>query len=263
MKLKWLAEIFAFIISATSTVPLEGMPPSKPFVQEVETSYNEGVYDDFLRQLDEQYRKAGKVGALRNIFETAKKSMKNKDPALKTINPDQFKKQSQERNKHLLEAIADHPDLEIVQKIDQVVFSEPTAKQEKILTDLDSLKYELPENTRPTLKNKISALETEYYLKSLLLDVGNHKSQSPTFELKKKKMVLSFEKFDKMQEIVSDFSDPIWEEKIAIAKDAFRVQSAYRDCLSDLEALALDLTIPKNSVEEKVKQIMMEYSTLH
>jgi len=130
-------------------------------------------------------------------------------------------------------------------------------KRAKACAQLASLQTELA--AQKAYKNKIAALEVEYYIKSLLLDVAAHRSSNSSENLSRKKIALVFEKFDKMQDAVKMMEDPIWTHKIEIAKIAYRVDKAYKIDLEFLQKLAIGKINPQNSVEEKVKQIMMDY----
>lgn len=262
---KWIGEILALALSIGSQATLEGKEHPKAgsqIVQEVDQSYQKGEYDAFLKTLHEQYETAGKAGALRGIFESAKSAMHKTHHDILTgikLNRHEIAKLEKERNQRLLQAVSENPDLDIVQKVDTVVFTSLTDEQEDILTELEALKFEIPKTAQATMENKISALETEYYVKSLLLDVGDHMSKEQIQDLERKKLILQLAKLDKMHEAAQEYADPIWVKKIEKAKAAYRVQSGYKVDYAILQHLARGKVVPQNDVEEKVKEIMMEY----
>ncbi len=260
--MKWIAEILAIAICTSSITPLHGeeaqLPSAgKQIVIEAETAYQKGEYDTFLEQLHEQYQNAGKAGALRGVFESAKATIKPRS------SPENYKAQVKElekkRNERLLEAIEENPDAAIAKKVDSVIFFTLPEEFNNVLSELDSLKYKLPEDTKGSIENKVSALETEYYIKSLLLDIASHRSNSDPDQLAKKKIALSLEKLDKMESAAKEADDIIWIKKIQIAKAAYRADKAYRIDLSVLQSLAVGRINPENAVEKSVKQIMMDY----
>jgi len=262
---KWIAELLAIAISIGSWTPLYGnethLPSSgKQIVAEVETSYQRGQYDTFLLQLHEEFQNAGRAGALRGIFESAKAALpKETDTERLEKHKESVLSLTRERNQRLLDAISEKPDLEIAQKVDSVVYFSLAPDQGDILAKLDSLKYKIPESAEGTAENKISALETEYYIKSLLLDVASHRSNTFSDDLNKKKIALALEKLDKMEDAAKNSDDRIWIKKIQKAKQAFRVEKAYRIDLDVLQGLAAGKIDPENPIEEKVKAIMMDY----
>lgn len=264
---KWIAEALACIFLISSTSALDGSEnrfsrPGNQVVQEIDSAYQEGEYDSFLRQMHEHFQNAGRAGALRGIFESAKVAMSdrlNDVIAGLKAHRTEIARLNKERDQKLLEAIAGNPEEEIVQKVDSVVFSSPTLDQDDILKELEALKFEIPETALATIENKISALETEYYIKSLLLDIGAQQAKTPPTDTDKKKTILQLEKLDKMEEAAKDFNDPIWINKIEKAKAAFRAEKAFRMDYKVLENLGKGIIPVQNPVEEKVKEIMMEY----
>jgi len=263
MAKKWIAELVALTISITSWTPLHGENLSSPgnsIVMEVESAYKEGKYDQFLRDLHTHFQNAGRAGALRGIFESAKIAMKHQSAEAIEKRKNALNELDKKRNDLLLGAIAKDPESDIAKRVHSVVFYSIDPKCEAILQELDQLKYMIPETAAATIDNKISALETEYYIKSLLLDVGSlHGKKSSSEEIAKKKIALALEKLDKMEEAAKDYGDKDWEEKIQIAKSGFRTERAFRVDLDVLQKLAFGNIAPKNPVEENVQEIMMEY----
>lgn len=275
MSSKWIAEIFALALSIGSLTPLHGeeapsptivqeveaqkslAPSGKQMITEVETAYRKGEYDLFLVQLQEQYTRAGKAGLLRTIFEKATKA---KAPEVSAEDKDSIEKKRQERNRKLLEIVQAHPSAAIAEKVNSVVHFSLSPVLGDILTELDSLKYKIKDSSQSPLEDTMAALETEYYIKSLLLEIGHHRSGSSARELEKKKIVLTLEKLDKMEDVAQKAEDSIWVEKIEKAQLAFRTEKAFVIDLDLLKGLAKGNIEPQNSVEQKVKQIMIDYS---
>lgn len=263
---KWIAEALALIISFSSQSVLHGSEThfpkaGKEIVQQVEESYVKGDYDIFLSELHEQFQNAGKAGALRGIFESAKVSMQKTPEQIEETRQKyatKIKQLNQERNQRLLDAIAENSNLAIVQRVDSVAFFSPSEKQSTLLSELENLKFHIPETAEGTTENKISALETEYYIKSLLLDVGSHHGKTNS-DTTKQKIALTLQKFDKMEDAAKKNKDTNWLEKVQKAKPAFLAEKAYRIDLDVLNDLAIGKIAAENSVEEKVKEIMMEY----
>lgn len=265
---KWFAEVVALIITASSAAQLHGseiqFPPHSgmTIVAEAESSYRQGKYDVFLKQLHEQYENAGKAGALRGLFESAKSAM-NASP--EGIREKLLKSRlevvelSKKRDQELLEAVTQDPDSEIADKVDTVVSYDYTTQGAEVLAELDSFKYQIPETAIGTIDNKISALETEYYMKEMLLNVASQTSKTKSEDFEHKKIAIQLKKLDKMQEAANEANDKIWMKKIALAKKAFLAQSAFKMDYLVLQDLAAGTTLPQNPVEEKVKQIMMDF----
>ncbi|NGX60210.1 MAG: hypothetical protein KR126chlam3_01379 [Chlamydiae bacterium] len=263
---KWIVEFLALIISMSSQNVLHGaedhLPPvGVEIVQLVEDAYQKGDYNNFLNKLHEQYQNAGKAGALRGIFESAKAAMQI-TPEKITENRQRYRAgirgQNQDRNQRLLDAIAANPSLAIVQRIDSIAFFSQSEEESAALIELENLKFHIPETEESTIENQISALETEYYIKSLLLDVGSHHGKTNT-DTTNKKIAITLEKLDKMEDAAKKNQNIIWLEKVRNARAAFLSEKAYRIDLNTLNELASGKIAAENSVEEKVKEIMMDY----
>lgn len=262
---KWFTEAIVLILSLFSQTALEGIEHLKSggaIVQEIDRAYKRGDYDAFLKNLHTHYETAGKAGTLRAIFSNAKKAMHG--PHSETLAKLKRHRQSlarvdKTRNQRLLEAVSGNPDLEIVQKVDTVVFTAMTDEQEAILMELEALKFEIPESAKAVIGGKISAIETEHYIKSLLIDIHDHMAPSELEDLERKKTVIQFAKLDRMGEAAKEYGDKPWMAKIEEAQVAFRVKRALERDYAGLCRLASGEVAPQNSVEVKVKAVMMDY----
>ncbi len=259
---KWFAELLAIAISASSLSPLHGedlrFPPAgREIIADVEISYQKGEYDNFLQQLHEQYERAGKVGVLSQVFQNAQKKALDETTAPKIF--EKIKELKQERNRRLLEAISDDPNTEIAKKVDAVVYSSINPKYTDVLKEFHALKNQIPQTAEGSVENKISAIEIEYHMKSLLLDIANHHSQSSLDELDKKKIALILEKFDGIEDVIKSSSEMSWTEKIQNVRQATLLRKAEVMDLNVLIDLATEKISAINAIEEKVKSIMMDY----
>lgn len=262
---KWIAKGLAIALCTGAIAPLSGeeTPYSysgQQIITEVEASYQKGEYEIFLEQLHEQYQRAGKAGVLRGVFESAKAVM----PVSATVQDQkeyrsELSKIDRERNQQLLEAIGDNKNSPIGHKIEEIASYKISQDQIDVLAELDTLKYQVPKDAKATMDNKIAALEIEYYIKSLLLDVASTKSGSSSEELNKKKIALTLKKLDLMEAAAQEYNDEIWMKKIALAKEGFRADKAYKMDVEVLKELAAGNIDPENPVEEKVKGIMIDF----
>lgn len=263
--IKWVFKLFAFTFFLWKQAALHGensLMSGIQFVHEIDSSYRNGEYDAFLSSIHTHYESAGKAGALRWIFQNTKKAVG--DTHHNTLdylerNGCKIAELSKKRDQRLLHAISENPDLDIVQKVDSIVFTGITLEQEKILAELEILKFHIPETSEATLENKISSLETEYYIKELLLNVVDHVSKSIKDDLKKKKIVIQLAKLDKMYDVATEYGEKTWIEKLKKAKSAYRAKRALSMDYKLLQSLGRGTKNPENSVEKKVKEIMIEY----
>jgi len=242
---KWIAEALALLLSVSTQTALYGAETTTPqsgkeIVRAAENSYSKGEYNTFLAKMHEQYQNAGKAGALRGIFESAKSAMQITPEQIEQSREkyrNEIKKLNQERNQRLLEAIAENPSLSIVQRVDSIAFFSQSDEESKLLSELENLKFHIPETAEGTIENKISAIETEYYIKNLLLDVANHVGKT-NIDQTEKRIALALEKLGKMEQAAKENKAPNWEEKIQKARVAFLADKAYRMDLATLNDLA-------------------------
>lgn len=256
MSKKWLAELLALVISSSAITPLDAsipLTPGKQIVQEVEAAYIKGEYDPFLTQLHQEYERAGKAGVLRGVFESSKKGAKTVPPKDISFNSG--------HNKKLLEAIEENPSSAIAKKVDSVIFYSMPEDKKQILAELSQLNFRQIEPAEGTIEHKMAGIETEYYIKSLLLEIASSHNTNPSPELPKKKIALSLDKLEKMHDAAKEKTDQNWIKKIELAKEANRLERAFRADLDTLYKLGQGKLDPQNSVEQKVQQIMMDYLT--
>ena len=147
---KWISELIVLAISFGTQATLHGaeaIRSGSQVVQQIDTSYQNGDYDGFLADMHTHFQTAGKAGALRGIFESAKNAMQATHHDILNslkLSRSEIAKLSKERNQRLLQAVSENPDLDIVQKVDTVVFTGVTDEQEEILAELEALKFHIP-----------------------------------------------------------------------------------------------------------------------
>lgn len=263
---KWIAEILILLMSITSQSYLHGneknVPRSgKEIVIEAETSFSVGQYDKFLKQVHQEYQKAGKAGTLRAVYHNAKAALTASPEAKQAMRENyrsKIKLLNEQRNQKLLEAIGENPDLAIVKRVDSIAFHTQPDEDLDLLEEFDSLKLQVPSDAKATIENKVTALEVEYYIKTLLLEAGAHHKKTNA-DLTKKKIVLHLEKYKKMKDAAEQIDEGEWVQKIQRLRKAYLTDRAYKIDLIALNDLATGKIAVENSVEQKVKEIMMEY----
>lgn len=263
---KWILEILLLSFSFSTLPSLHGeeiLPDGAQVVVEIEADYQKGTYKDFLTQLHKQYERAGKAGLLKAIFEKAKTKGRKKFDDPKVLEALAKYKQTmklldEKRNTLLKEAIQEQPDLDIARRVQAVVSFPSDPEHKQLLDEFEKHKFKIPENPVGSLESKIAALENEFYMKSLLLDVAAVRAKKAV-KFNKKKVVLMLEKLSKMENVAKSFKDSYWQSKLDRAKEAFHAENVYKIELDNLESLAQGKVEAKNDVEQKVKEIMMDY----
>lgn len=200
-----------FMLLCTSPLQASGLPSGKEIVCQGKECYERGEYKAFMAELQTEFERAGKAGLLKSMFEKMKKANGKSSP------PDL--EQLRKRNQRLLEACAEHPNLEICKRVDNVVFFSLTQEQREALQAIESLRYKLPSGkVFSSLEEKLSLIETEFYMKAAMLEIAFDKSKTDLETRIKKQEALVLEKFAKMQRVAKD--DPTWVERLALARKA-------------------------------------------
>lgn len=203
--------LLPLMLLCTKPLRSDELPSGKEMICQGKECYDRGDYKAFIAELNAEFERAGKAGLLKGMFE----KMKNANGKNSSSDLEHLRK----RNQRLLELCAEHPDLEICKRIDRVVFFSLTQEQKEALQAIESLRYKLPVGKIPSsLEEKLSLIETEFYMKAALLEIAFDKSKPDLQTRIKKQEALALEKFAKMQRAIKE--DPIWTERIALARKA-------------------------------------------
>ncbi len=223
----------------------------KEVINQGKQSYERGDYKTFISELNAEFERAGKGGLLAGAFEKMKATTRSGKFAV----PDQS--QIRAHNQGLLEACANHPDLDVCQRIDNVVFFTLTDEQEKALSAVEGLRYKIPLGKKPsTLEEKLSIIETEFYMKSTLLEIAFEKSK-PDFESRiKKQEALALEKFARMAKTAAQ--DPVWRERVSLACSATEARLAHQFDWQVLKDLSSGKLSPPTPADAELVQMLRE-----
>ncbi|HSX04455.1 MAG TPA: hypothetical protein VLG76_06980 [Rhabdochlamydiaceae bacterium] len=233
-----------------SLIPAGGLllyaDDSNSYLKSVEMSYQAGEYNRFLKSLDEEYRKAGKAGMLSTVFKELKK--------WNSVNEaDLF------QDFRVKEICGEHSDDEICKKIDAVASLSLSDKQIEAVKFINSLKNRMPDKKSNTPENKLVAIQAEYDLKATLLKLALARKDKQAVLDAKKKIVLTLEKFKKMEEAAAQFEDPKWKSLVQTAKEAFVNSYEARSEFAYLKDLAAGKVTPKNETEEKIRERVKDF----
>lgn len=216
------------------------------YLRSVEKSYQAGEYNKFLKSLDEEYRKAGKAGMLSSVFKDMKKWNSTKESEL-------F------QDFQVKEICTTHEDAEICKKIESIANLSLSDNQIKAVKFLNSLKNQMPDKDLDIPENKLAAIQAEFDLKMSLLKLALARKDKNAALDSKKRIVLTLEKFRKMEEAASKFEDPKWKTLVQDAKAAFEHSYEARSEFAYLKDLAAGKITPKNETEEKIKGLVQNF----
>ncbi|HSX12360.1 MAG TPA: hypothetical protein VLF61_02605 [Rhabdochlamydiaceae bacterium] len=212
----------------------------------IEKSYLAGEYNKFLKSLDEEYRKAGKAGMIGTVFAEMKKWNATNEAEL-------F------QDFRVKEICSAHEDADVCKKIDAIASLSLTDKQVEAVKFLHSLKNKMPDQNASTPENKIAAVQAEYDLKMTMLRLALARKDAKAVLDPKKRIVLTLEKFKKMEEVASKFEDPKWKQLVQDARAAFANSYEARSEFAYLKDLAAGKVVPKDPTEEKIKGLVNDF----
>lgn len=218
----------------------------KEVVQTLHADYNAGKYSDFLKSMDQDYRKAKKSNDLEGLIEIRKESAKTQ------IHPDfakSYRKIQDAKNKELLKLAEGNKDSEFATKLQSAAAS---------MTDIDSrlieLNYKAPGTGANSDENALIEISLEYYYKAIHLD--SLAVNSTMADRKEKHMALELEKMDKMLAASKSFTDKKLQTAVEDSAAVLDARMARSYDMSDLLALSKGKVKPASSIEEKSAAII-------
>lgn len=238
-------------------------PHHSKFLDQVLKSYQEGKYTSFLKRMDSNYQAAHKNWEYDSILEE-RKTLSSTVQDFESHKTDNFKKKMtalhEEENRELVDLCISSTSCPLTREIKDMVFFTPSAQEQESLHYISGLCWKFKGDGKTPLENKLIDIDTEFWLKSLSLDMllTQNKIDRQTFI--EQKAVLQLEKLTQMQ-LASQGEDV--DQKIrnhieTVQKIYPKVQasSATRKQLHDL---AIGKTQPQSPLEEKVKIIAVKY----
>jgi hypothetical protein len=236
---KWI--LILLMLATASSLLLHA--DSNPYLKDIEKSHQAGEYNKFLKSLDEEYKKAGKAGVLSAVFAEMKKWRAAGDAEL-------F------QDFRVKEICQDHSDAEVCKKIETIASLSLSDRQMEAVKFFHSLKGKKVDQDLHNPENRLAAIQTEYEIKMTLLRLALARKEPKALLDPKKKIVITLEKFKKMEEAAAKFEDPKWSQLVQDAKEAFIHSYEARSEFAYLKDLASGKIAPKDPVEEKLKTVV-------
>jgi|GEM_PF-3223722 len=268
-----MKKIFLLILLATTWVccgfaetepERDLLPPQKPkFIEEIVSQYDKGAYDAFLKQMDHTYREAKSKWQHDIILEERKKKCAIVQ-GFKPLKNDVFAEKTaalrESENRELVELCLSEPSSALTRNVRDMVFFSPSQHEQASLDYLDSLSLKFKGEGKTSVENKLINIDTEFWIKTLALDVLLTQSKINQDTYIKRRAVLQLEKLKQMQ-IATDERDvdPKIRSYIKTALSIYpqvQVSCITRKYLHDL---AIGRVQPHTPTEEKIKQIAIKY----
>ena len=154
--------------------------PKQKMIDEVLADYQAGRYNTFLKKSDDEYRDAEKKWKNNELLEQRKKlsSMVHDYGIDKT---DEFKQKiaalHHAQDQELIEIALNHPNEKISREVRDMVFFCPNKQEEESIEFIHNLSLKFKGDGVTPIENKLIQIDTEFWLKSLSLEIANAQSK--------------------------------------------------------------------------------------
>lgn len=238
-------------------------PPEPKLIDEILNSYQSGEYESFLQSVHEKYQEATDKWEYNHLLEERKKlsSVVQDFDAAKTS---EFKKKMtalhEAENRELVELCLSEPNCPLTREVKEMIFFTPSQYEQESLDYLSTLNWKFKGDGKTFLENKLIAIDTEFWLKTLALDVLATQNQLDEMTYLKKRAVLQLEKLKQMELAVQGQDvDPKIKGYITTAKKIYPQVQASSITRKFLHDLATNRVQPANAIQEKMKEVVTKY----
>jgi len=219
----------------------------KSTVAEIRLKYEQGQYDDFLKEMDTSYRHVQETGQLAPLAEMRGEPIEDTEWLTKTY------MLTQERNRDLLAAVNGQEGLFAEQV--RSIASQPASEEEATaLANLSKLHLMAPGKGKNSDENALIALDLEYEYKAIHLDMPVIGGKVDPAALEKQ-IVLRMEKMDKMRTIAQGMQDEEWKKTVSLAGNTLDTRLSAMVDRAEIDSLLKGQEKPADAVQEKVVTI--------
>lgn len=240
------------VIGSKTEITESNFKLGKESVSTVRSAYENGMYSEFLREMDGVYAGADLKGLL---------NLRSKEVPLTFQEEweEKFADLQKERNEKLLAAIADTDDSPFAKKVRSLASNFLTSDQEKAISRLNAFIAKSPESGANADENKLIEIDLEYEYK--LLHAEYPTSDVSPEERAAYQLALRMEKMDKMVEASKNFEDHSLKQAVGIAAATLDERLARNIDGTDLNRLIREKVKPANATEEAVFSTLSAYQS--
>ena len=220
----------------------------KEAIAQIRKGYEEGRYDEFLKEMDGSYESLVENNKLSGL--SSLRQGVNSDP--KWIESAQ--KLQKERNKALLDAV----DGEETLFAEKVRSAASDLANEEAIQRLIEFRQMAPGEGKSSEENKLIDLDLEYEYKSIHLDMPSVGGEVLS-DGREKHYVLKMNHMDKMLAASQGFEDAELKKQIELAAQIQDARMAQNWDQSDLSALAKGRVEAKDAMEKKVASYLQSH----
>ncbi|QVL57629.1 MAG: hypothetical protein KFB93_00720 [Simkaniaceae bacterium] len=266
------------ILAATLALPLIGneelaqtepvqaeqiASPEQKLIDEVLADYRAGHYSSFLKKSDDAYQEAEKKWKNNALLEQRKKlsTMVHDYGIDKT---DDFKLKiaalHEAQDRELIEICLSHPNEKISREVRDMVFFSPSKQEEESIEFIHSLSLKFKGDGSTPIENKLINIDTEFWLKSLSLEIAKTQSKMDEETFQKQHLVLQLEKIRQMSEACQgDLVDVKIKSYVETASTTLPKVYASASTRKHLTALGRGKIAPQSPTEQELQAVMAKY----
>ncbi|MDN3508996.1 MAG: hypothetical protein P0S93_03090 [Candidatus Neptunochlamydia sp.] len=237
--------------------------PEQKMIDEVLTDYRTGCYNNFLRKTDDEYRETEKKWKNNKLLEQQKKlsSMTHDYEVDKT---DEFKQKiaalHHAQDQELIEVALNHPNEKISREVRDMIFFCPNKQEEGSIRFIHNLALKLKGDGVTPIENKLIQIDTEFWFKSLSLEIANTQSKMDEETFQKRYLVLQLEKIKQMSEACKgDLVDVKIKSFVDTASTVLPKVYASASTRKHLMALGKGEIAPQTPAEKELQAVMVKY----
>lgn len=229
------------------------------FVTSVRSQYAEGKYQEFLTQMDEDYKDAQKEGLLEGLISI------RKEDALISAEQNETAKEwdkmakswAEERNKELLKLINSNDTSLLAKKIHAITQPlDPIV--EETLNYFFQLRNLEPGDGKNADENYLIDRDLELEYKQIHFD-SSTAAERWIPDHQEKRLALRLEMMDKMMADSQKFEDKDLQKKVQILSQFFDTFYTKQMDLRDLHLLATGMIAPTSDLEKKAAEILASF----
>ncbi|MEM8727587.1 MAG: hypothetical protein AAGE99_02585 [Chlamydiota bacterium] len=232
-------------------------------IDEVLVEYQAGHYNNFLKQSDDKYHQAEKKWKNNELLEQRKKfsSMIHNYGIDKT---DKFKQAiatlHRAQGQELIEVALNHPNEKISREVRDMLFFCPNKKEEESIEFIHNLSLKSKGDGVTPVENKLIQIDTEFWLKSLSLEIAKTQSKMDEETFQKRFFVLQLEKIKQMSNACNnDLVDTKIKDLVDIASTVLPKVYASASTRKHLIALGRGKITPQTLAERELQAVMVKY----
>lgn len=237
--------------------------PEQKLIDEVLADYHAGIYNNFLKKSDADYQEAEKKWKNNDLLEQRKKlsTMVHDYGVDKT---DDFKKQvailHEAQDRELVEICLNHPNERFSREVRDMIFFSPSKHEEESIEFIHSLSLKFKGDGSTPIENKLINIDTEFWLKSLSLEIAKAQSKMDDETFQKQYIVLQLEKIKQMNAACQgDLVDVKIKSYIDTASSVLPKVHASASTRKHLTALGRGKIAPQNPLEQEMQVVMAKY----